>query len=350
DDDEGLRALLRATFEGADVEVSEARDVDGASRSIARSRPDVVILDIAMPGIDGLTFCRSLKAQSSTSDIGVVLLTGSIQGDGERQAREAGADAFLRKPFSPLDLLSVVEAVAHGRGDPHAERRRTAEPKGQLMHYAEDLRRLLELERRQRALLQRAYRDTVTALATALESKDAGTGAHSERVQRYAVELTRAVAPDLLDDASLEYGFLLHDIGKIGVPDRILLKPAALSEPEARVMQMHTVIGEQMLGEISLLKGECLHVVRSHHERWDGDGYPDGLAGTDIPLGARIFAVADTLDAVTSERPYRSARSWDAALAEIAGGAGSQFDPSIASALERCEPELREIAHVFAPG
>ena len=115
-------------------------------------------------------------------------------------------------------------------------------------------------------------------------------------------------------------------------------------------MQMHTVIGEQMLGEISLLKGECLHVVRSHHERWDGDGYPDGLAGTDIPLGARIFAVADTLDAVTSERPYRSARSWDAALAEIAGGAGSQFDPSIASALERCEPELREIAHVFAPG
>jgi len=349
DDDEGLRALLRATFEGAEVEVSEARDVDGASRSMAHSRPDVIVLDVAMPGIDGLTFCRSLKAQSSTRDIGVVLLTGSIQGDGERQAREAGADAFLRKPFSPLDLLSVVEAVAEGRADPRAQRRSEAQPKGQLMHYADDLRRLLELERRQRSLLQRAYRDTVTALATALESKDAGTGAHSERVQRYAVELTKAVAPDLLDDASLEYGFLLHDIGKIGVPDRILLKPAALSEPEIRVMQMHTLLGEQMLGGVTLLQGECLRVVRSHHERWDGGGYPDGLAGVDIPLGARIFAVADTLDAVTSERPYRSARSWDAALAEIADGGGSQFDPAIAAAaLERCEPGLREIADAFA--
>ena len=110
---------------------------------------------------------------------------------------------------------------------------------------------------------------------------------------------------------------------------------------------MHTVLGEQMLGEVTLLQGAGLRVVRSHHERWDGRGYPDGLAGADIPLGARIFAVADTLDAVTSERPYRPARSWDAALKEIAEGAGSQFDPAVASAVPRCELVLREIADAF---
>jgi ribonuclease P protein subunit RPR2 len=312
-----------------------------------RARPDVIVLDIEMPGIDGLTLCRSLKAEPSTNGIGVVLLTGSAPEDAEERAREAGADAFLRKPFSPLDLLSVVEAVAAGRATTRRQGRSDESQKEQLMHYADDLRRVVELERRQRALLQRAYRDTVTALATALESKDAGTGAHSERVQRYAVELTKAVAPDLLDDASLEYGFLLHDIGKIGIPDRILLKPAQLSGPEVEVMHMHTLLGEQMLGEVTLLQGAGLRVVRSHHERWDGGGYPDGLAGADIPLGARIFSVADTLDAVTSERPYRAARTWDAALAEIAGGAGSQFDPAIASVMGRCEPALREIAAAF---
>jgi len=348
DDDRGLRELLRATFEGADVEISEARDVDGAARSIVRARPDVIVLDIEMPGIDGLTFCRSLKADPATKGIGVVLLTGSAPQDAEGRAREGGADAFLRKPFSPLDLLSVVDAVAGGRAATRRQGRNDETQKEQLMHYADDLRRVVELERRQRALLQRAYRDTVTALATALESKDAGTGAHSERVQRYAVELTKAVAPDLLDDASLEYGFLLHDIGKIGIPDRILLKPAELSEPEVEVMHMHTVLGEQMLGEVTLLQGAGLRVVRSHHERWDGRGYPDGLAGADIPLGARIFAVADTLDAVTSERPYRPARSWDTALREIADGAGSQFDPAIASVVPRCERVLREIAEAFA--
>ena len=209
---------------------------------------------------------------------------------------------------------------------------------------------MLELERGQRALLQRAYRDTVTALATALESKDSGTGAHSARVQRYAAVLTRTVDPHLLDDISLEYGFLLHDIGKIGIPDRILLKPAPLTEAELQLMQMHTVLGEQMLGGVALLEGQGLRVVRSHHERWDGSGYPDGLSRGQIPLGARIFAVADTLDAVMSERPYRSARPWEAAVEEIELGAGVQFDPDVVRALHECETELREIAGAFASG
>ena len=343
DDDPGLRALLRATFAG-EVAVTEASDAEEAAAIVVRARPDVIVLDVEMPGMDGLTFCRSLKDDPATREIRIVLLTGLPRGEGEDAARRAGADAFVRKPFSPLELVAVVERVVGGQGSPRPRRRSGARDAEQLLLYAEDMREMLELERGQRALLQRAYRDTVTALATALESKDAGTGAHSERVQRYAVELAKAVDPELLDDASLEFGFLLHDLGKIGIPDSILLKPAQLTIPERRLMQMHTVLGEQMLGDVALLQGEGLQVVRSHHERWDGGGYPDGLAGTKIPLGARVFAVADTLDAITSERPYRPAAPWDDAVAEIRRGSGTQFDPAVVQALERRDPELRRIA------
>jgi diguanylate cyclase (GGDEF)-like protein len=348
DDDHGLRTLLRATFEAADVEITEARDVAAATAAIERSRPDVVVLDIAMPGVDGMTFCHALKADPDTCEVGVVLLTGSDAPDLDQRAADAGADALVRKPFSPIDLLSVIEDVLAGGHSRTLQERVAARPEEQLLLYADDLRRLLELERGQRALLQRAYRDTVTALASALESKDSGTGAHSERVQQYAVALTRAVEPALLGDSSLEYGFLLHDIGKIGVPDRILLKPRSLSRSELRLMQMHTVLGEQMLGGVALLQGEGLRVVRSHHERWDGRGYPDGLAGETIPLSARIFSVADTLDAVMSKRPYRAARPWEAAREEIDRAAGAQFDPGVVAALHACEQELRDIAGAFA--
>ena len=348
DDDDNLRALLRATFEVVDVEIAEARDAVEAAAAIERARPDVVLLDVDMPGVDGITFCRSLKGSPETEDIRVVLLTGSV-GDAARAAAAAcGADAFVEKPFSPLDLLATIEQVAARGPDPVVATPRGPRTKEQLLLYADDLRHLLEIERGQRALLQRAYRDTVTALASALESKDSGTGAHSQRVQQYAVALTKNIDPALLDDPSLEYGFLLHDIGKIGIPDSILLKPAALSGAELRLMQTHTVLGEQMLGGVALLQGEGLRVVRSHHERWDGGGYPDGLADTAIPLGARIFSVADTLDAVISNRPYREARPWATAVDEIHRGAGRQFDPRVAGALHECEDELRAISSAFA--
>jgi cyclic di-GMP phosphodiesterase len=213
----------------------------------------------------------------------------------------------------------------------------------QLLLYARDLRHLLELERGQRLLVQNAYRETIGALASALESKDIGARAHSQRVQRYASELTSVVAPGLLDDASTEYGYLLHDVGKIGIPDEILLKPRQLTVAEERLMQTHTLLGEQMLAGIDFLRGEGLRVVRSHHERWDGRGYPDGLVRDEIPLGARIFAVADALDAITSTRPYREAGSWTGARMEIVGGAGAQFDPAVVDAFREREGALAEI-------
>jgi HD-GYP domain-containing protein (c-di-GMP phosphodiesterase class II) len=135
---------------------------------------------------------------------------------------------------------------------------------------------------------------------------------------------------------SVEYGFLLHDVGKIGIPDRILLKEGPLTAPERRLLETHPLVGERLLTDVAVVQGEGLRIVRSHHERWDGSGYPDGLDGADIPLAARVFAVADTLDAMTSRRPYRAAGTWQPAVAEIVAGARRQFDPAVVEAfLER---------------
>ena len=218
-----------------------------------------------------------------------------------------------------------------------------------MLLYARDLRHMLELERGQRQLLQSAYMETVSALASALESKDTGTRAHSQRVQSYATALAERVGnTDVSKDPSSAYGFLLHDVGKIGIPDGILQKPGPLSPAERRRMQTHTVLGEAMLSGVAFLQGEGLKIVRSHHERWDGRGYPDELARDEIPVGARIFAVADALDAMTSHRPYRRAMSWESARAEILDQSGRQFDPMIVEAFVAIEPELFEIRRELA--
>ena len=347
DDDPGLRALLRATLDAVDVEVDDAEDAPSARAAIGQQRPDAIVLDVNLPGMDGLAFCRQLKSERETKEIPIVVLSGSDGGTAEA-ALEAGAESFLRKPFSPLELLAVVERLAGGLYGVPFRATKKREPEEQLLLYARDLRHLLEIERGQRHLLENAYHETVTALATALETKDTGTRAHSQRVQRYALELTKAIDPELIDDQSTEYGFLLHDVGKIGIPDGILLKPGPLTDAERRRMQTHTILGEQMLGGVAFFQGEGLRVVRSHHERWDGAGYPDGIAGTEIPLAARIFAVADALDAMTSDRPYRKAMSWAAAGREILAESKRQFDPDVVESFVARERSLRAIRREFA--
>ena len=347
DDDAALRMLLRTTFEIFDIDVEEAESALAAKRAVRSFQPDVLVLDVRMPGMDGLEFCRQLKADPANDGLGVVLLTGS-EGGTQEAADAVGADVFLRKPFSPLELLAAVERLAGKKYGVPFRSARTEDPEEQLLLYARDLRHILEIEKGQRALVQRAYRETVMALASALESKDTGTRAHSQRVQQYATELAREVDQTLLDDPSTEYGFLLHDVGKIGIPDRILQKPKPLTAAEERLMRTHTVLGEQVLGGVAFLQGQGLLVVRSHHERWDGAGYPDGIGATEIPLSARVFAVADALDAMTSDRPYRKARNWVQAGREVLQQSGRQFDPEVVSAFIACEDRLRAVRDEFA--
>jgi response regulator RpfG family c-di-GMP phosphodiesterase len=345
DDDAQLRELLRTSFEIAHVRVEEAENATAAARCIAARHPDVIVLDVGMPGVDGITFCRALKSDPRTRDIPVVLLTGDA--DAELDGWRAGASAFLRKPFSPLTLMTTVERLGARMAAPVQPPPSPPSKQEQLLLYAQDFRHLLELERAQRHLLQEAYRETVVALAHALESKDGGTGAHSERVRRYATTLAQAVDPYLLEEPSLEYGFILHDIGKMGIPDAILGKREPLTESEKRLLRTHPVLGEQMVGKAALLRGHGVEVVRSHHERWDGTGYPDGLRRDEIPLAARIFTVADALDAITSDRPYSPARGFSQAVETIVGHGGTQFDPHVVAVFVDREEELRRIYEEF---
>jgi ribonuclease P protein subunit RPR2 len=198
----------------------------------------------------------------------------------------------------------------------------------QLERYAADLREVFKRERASAQELRASYMATVRALANAVEARDAYTGKHAERVAAYGVALARAIGLDVSSSPQAEFGFLLHDVGKVAIPDAILFKPDKLTDEEYALVARHPVIGAEILRDVTFL-GEAKLVVRHHHERWDGAGYPDGLHGDDIPLAARVFAVADTLDALTTDRPYREATGWSEAREVIRANSGSQFDPDI---------------------
>jgi ribonuclease P protein subunit RPR2 len=197
--------------------------------------------------------------------------------------------------------------------------------------------RSLAAERRRRKALSTSYGVTVQALATAIEAKDHCTGGHIERVRRLGLLLASRIVPREATDPQMAYGFLLHDIGKLAVPDAILRAPGRLSDEQWDLMRRHPEEGVRMLAGVPFLD-KALDIVRHHHERWDGGGYPAGLRGDAIPLWARIFSVVDALDAMTAERPYRRARPYADALAEIRRHAGTQFDPAVVDALERLDP------------
>jgi ribonuclease P protein subunit RPR2 len=211
--------------------------------------------------------------------------------------------------------------------------RQAASRQRQLERYAADLREVFKQERARTQELGRSYRATVRALSNAVEARDAYTGKHAERVTAYGMELARAVGLPIEQTPQIEFGFLLHDIGKVAVPDAILFKTSRLSEEEYALITRHPIVGEEILRDVDFI-GEGKLVVRHHHERWDGTGYPDGLSGDAIPLAARVFAVADALDAVTTNRPYRPASDWAEAREEIRKGTGAQFDPEVVAAYD----------------
>ena len=261
---------------------------------------DVCFVDYRLGGAEtGIDVARKLIADSRRTPI--ILLTGVDDREVDEAASRIGAADFLVK--SELTAAMLDRAMRYAIQS-HAALRE----------------------------LEASYRATVHALAAALELRDDATGAHAARVTELALRLAAQVAPELVKQPELEYGFLLHDLGKIGVPDTVLLKPGPLSEYERTLIERHVALGQRILAEIPYLQGLASQVVVSHHERWDGIGYPRQLQGEQIPLAARIFAIVDAFDAMTNDRPYRSARSIEIALSQIELGAGSQFDPQLARA------------------
>ena len=239
------------------------------------------------------------------------------------------------------DENGLLQEIERLRGELSAREREAAEKERQLQRYYADLRETFKEERRGAQELRRSYTATVRALSNAVEARDAYTGKHAERVTAYGMEIARVYGLSVAGVPELEFGFLLHDVGKVAVPDAILYKPGPLTGEERALMAQHPVIGAQIVRGIEFLS-DAVQVVRSHHERWDGTGYPDRLRGEAIPLPARVFAVADVLDALTTERPYRPASSMTVAREMIVSAAGTHFDPKVVEAFQRIGDETFE--------
>jgi HD-GYP domain-containing protein (c-di-GMP phosphodiesterase class II) len=239
---------------------------------------------------------------------------------------------------SETELIQELERL---RSDLARREQESADKERQLERYAADLRETFKQERARAQELRRSYMATVRALSNAVEARDAYTGKHAERVTAYGMEIARALGIPASDVPELEFGFLLHDVGKVAIPDAILYKPDALNAEERALMARHPVIGADIIHGIEFL-GDAALVVRSHHERWDGSGYPDGLGGEDIPLVARVFAVADVLDALTTDRPYRPASPLSVARKMIQDESGTHFDPRVVDAFNSIPDEVFE--------
>jgi putative two-component system response regulator len=324
DDDPGIRALLQAALTGEGYECAQAVDGRDALERLRSGSFSMLIADLRMPKMDGVELVRALRDDSPeaypTGDLAVIILTGAADVDTAVETLKLGAWDYLRKPVGLADLFRGVQ--------------RALEIRRLRINHREYCHGLEALVDQRTAELMDTYEQTLYALGSALDSRDPETRDHAERVARYTgvIAVEMGVHGTALRD--IRWGAVLHDVGKIGIPDAILFKPGPLDDAEWAVMRSHVDVGYRTLKNIPFLAGS-LPVIRHHHERWDGGGYPDGLVGEAIPLGARIFKIADVFDALITSRPYKPPLSYEETTALIAAGVGSEFDPDVAAAFER---------------
>jgi putative nucleotidyltransferase with HDIG domain len=328
DDDPAVRMFFREALKPITAQVAEAADAPVALESIESGDFDIILCDVWMPGASGLDLLS--MAQQTRWDVGFILVTGEIQVETVISALRMHASDFLLKPLTAEEVTRCVTRAFEGL----VAARQARAYKGSLETSIQRRTRELEVALSE---LESNYQMTLEALVGALDAREHETFSHSLRVRAYTRFLARRAGypPALLP--SLEQGALLHDIGKIAVADAILLKPAKLTAEEWIEMRKHPTAGDEMLKRVPFLRPASA-IVRHHHERFDGTGYPDGLKGTEIPLGARLFTVADTLDAMTSDRSYRKGPGLEAARTEIQRHSGKQFDPHIVELFLKIPP------------
>jgi putative two-component system response regulator len=283
DDEPGNIALVSRLMEGLGYEVATATNGEAALEAVRRAPPDVILLDVNMPLLDGFEVCRRLKNDVATRLIPVVLLTALTAVEDRVRGIDAGADDFLTKPFVVAELNARVRSLTR------------------LKRYTDELD---------------SAEAVILSLALTIEARDPYTRGHCERLARYATALGARVGLGDDQQVALHRGGFLHDVGKIGIPDTVLLKRGPLDPAEFAVMQQHPVIGDSLCRELRLLE-DVRPIVRHHHERLDGTGYPDTLSGDRIPLLAQIMSIVDAYDAMTTERPYRGAMTPDQARDEL---------------------------------
>ncbi len=321
DDDRTVCDVLTETLTAHGFEARSCSDGEEALAELAHREFDVVVSDLNMPRMSGMELLHAVRKKHPR--VVFLIVTGEDDIRVGIEAMKNGAADYLVKPF---DLEAVVTSL-----------KRALEIKSmemELEDYRQNLERMVEERTRQleaaRRRIELTYDETLEALGAALDLRDTETAGHSQRVTRYCLEMAKAMQCSGDQLKQIARGSYLHDIGKIGIPDSILLKEGKLTAEETEVMQTHVRIGYELVSRIAFLAGAA-EIVLTHQERHDGTGYPQGLVAHEIPLGSRIFSVADTLDAMTSDRPYRRALPFDAAREEITRESGKQFDPDVVS-------------------
>ncbi|MBT0664639.1 two-component system response regulator [Geobacter pelophilus] len=340
-----ISALLKDEYK-----VKVANSGEKALR-ITRSEaaPDLILLDIMMPGMDGYEVCRRLKADTATRDIPIIFLTARAEMEDEKLGLELGAEDYITKPISPPIFMARVKT--------HLKLKAAAD-------FLRDKNQFLEQEVERRTCEVRAIQEvTILALASLAETRDADTGYHLQRTQRYvkSLALKLKIHPrfkDYLSDSNITMLFKsapLHDIGKVGIPDRILLKPGPLEPEEGEIMKTHTRIGWDAIEHAERALGanvEFLQIAKEialcHHEKWDGTGYPRELCGEEIPIAARLMAVADVYDALSSSRVYRDGMPHERVVQMLTEGRGTHFDPDVIEAFIELQDQFRQISLDYA--
>jgi putative two-component system response regulator len=292
--------------------------------------PDLVMVDFMMPVIDGIEFIRRFRCIFGCQDIPVLMITANDEVKLRYQALDAGANDFLIKPIDKIEFLARTKNMLALRRN---------------QRYLEDRAAWLDVEvRKATAEIRKREQETVLRLSRAADSRDPETGAHIIRMANYSRVIAEQLGLSAAQQQLIFEAAPMHDIGKVGIPDHILLKPGKLSTEEFAIMKKHSMMGYQILaGSQSEMLQVGAEIALSHHEKYDGSGYPQGLVGEQIPLFARIVAVADVFDALTSERPYKKAWDTDKALALLHEGAGSHFDPKCVAAFVADWPQILEI-------
>lgn len=346
--------ILRCFLRPKGYEIQAAYSGEEALARVDAEAPDLILLDLVMPEMDGFEVCRHLKHGAETRHIPVVIITGLSDRDANVAALEAGADDFIIKPFDVV----VLEARIHNSLKTKRLQDRLLDYQHRLELQNETLEHRVQERTAQVELIQQI---TVFSLAKLAESRDTETGDHVSRIRAYVREIalelmSRGFFPDEIDDAFVTRLYLsspLHDIGKVGIPDRILLKPGKLMPDEFNIMKRHATIGGDTLRAADLEAGQNSFLAMGrdiayyHHEKWDGSGYPEGLKDEEIPLPARILAIADVYDALSSKRPYKEPFSHEKSMQIIREGRGSHFDPVMVDAFFARDRQIVRIRSEF---
>ena len=301
----------------------------------AEHEPDLIVLDYRMPEIDGFEFLRRLRATPGRTDTAVIMLTAERDRDTRLRALELGASEFLSKPADPVEFLTRVRNML-------TIRERDCRLKRHAQSLADDVQRATK------EIVDREH-ETIVRLMRATEFRDNDTGMHVLRMGQYAMTIARAMELPREEQELLRLAAPMHDIGKVATPDHILLKPGKLDPDEWQIMQQHASAGYEILADSkSVVLQRAARIALSHHERWDGSGYPQKLLAREIPLEARIAAVGDVFDALISKRPYKKAWGFEEALVAVHRSSGSHFDPDVVRAFEASIPEIRAILGTFS--